>query len=35
MIISLFFGFKAIKEEFKYEFLGNDKDELYDELIKL
>lgn len=35
MIISLFFGLKTITEVFKEEFLGNDNDELYDELIKL
>lgn len=35
MIISLFFGLKTIKEIYKEEFLGNDREELYDELIKL
>ena len=35
MIISLFFGLKTIKEVFREEFFGNDKDELYDELIKI
>ena len=35
MIISLFFGLKTIKEVFREEFIGNDKDELYDELIKI
>ena len=35
MILSLFFGFKVIKEEFKNEFLSNDKDELNDELAEI
>lgn len=35
MIISLFFGLKTITEIYREEFLGNDREELYDELIKL
>ena len=35
MIISLFLGLKTIKEIYREEFLGNDRDELFDELIKL
>ena len=35
MIVSLFLGLRVVKEVFREEFLGNDKDELYDELIKL